>query len=278
MENSDFLIKKLHKIKNNEAVDEDNKINRQVINRLKKQVELFYKKDFQPIELSESILNNLEKFIINFDDNLNKTLNDIYKKGETKEDTGDLVLNYNLLSNYLDKINFNLMKTDDKNKIYVLLDELTNKIGKILSLIKLKEYTDSDLVEKIFNNFKNRTYNIILSTDREPVSKLSGDNILDIKDAQTKEETINRLNNIIFKANEISKVKKLPKNSVITKSLNQAKTLLKALKNNTVDLFTLNKFLKDKENKINEEYFFINKDEGELQDEEEAEEATIDEV
>jgi hypothetical protein len=151
---------------NNEALDEDMRIQKQVIERLKKQVALFNQPYKAPIELSDTVLNNIQRYIINFDDNLNKTLNDVNKRGEQKEDTGDLVLNYNLLANYLDKVNFNLANVNDKRDIIELLDEIAPKLGKVLSIIKNKGYTDIDLVEKVFNNFKNRTYNVILEKER----------------------------------------------------------------------------------------------------------------
>jgi hypothetical protein len=156
---------------NNEALEEDTRIQKQVIERLKKQVALFNQPYKAPVELSDTVLNNIQRYIINFDDNLNKTLNDVYKKGELKEDTGDLVLNYNLLANYLDKVNFSLANINDKRDIFELLDELTPKLGQVLNVIKLKDYTDVDLVEKVLNNFKNRTYNVILEKERVGIER-----------------------------------------------------------------------------------------------------------
>jgi len=247
----------LFQVLNNEALDEDKKIQREVIERLKKQVALFNQPYKQPVELNDTTLNNIQRFIINFDDTLNKTLNDVYKKGELKEDTGDLVLNYNLLANYLDKIDFNLANVNDKRDVMDILDELTPKIAKVLSIIKLKDYTDVDLVEKVLNNFKNHTYYVILEKERNQIEKEKESvkpQELEISQLSPKEQKIKRLEDIIMKTQKIADAKQLNRNSLIYKTYNEANTFLKAVREGNEDLGRLNKFLRDREEKVNREY------------------------
>jgi hypothetical protein len=247
---------------NNEALDEDRKAQLQVIERLKKQVALFNQPYKVPVELSDSVLNNIQRYIINFDDNLNKTLNDVYRKGELKEDTGDLVLNYNLLANYLDKVNFNLANINDKRNVFDILDEITPKLGKVLNVIKVRDYTDVDLVEKILNNFKNRTYNVLLERerigiDREREAEDDDDEKhkeLDLAQLSPSERAVRRLENIILKTEQIAEKEKLAKNSILVKANSEAKTFLKSVKAGKEDISRLNKFFREREERVNREY------------------------
>lgn len=252
---------------NNEALDEDKRIQRQVIERLKKQVELFNQPFKKPVELSDITLNNIQRYIINFDDTLNKSLNDVYKKGDDKEDTGDLILNYNLLANYLDKINFNLANVNDKRDIFELLDELMPKISKVLSVIKLKHYTDADLVEKLYNNFKNHTYNVILEKERNITEKEAEKKVLEeemkegeekgkseLQQLSPKEQNIKRLEDILEKSRKIADKEKLIKSSYIYKAFNQGETLLNQIRSGVEPLAVIKKFFRDYEEKINKKY------------------------
>jgi hypothetical protein len=229
---------------NNEALDEDRKAQKQVIETIKKQVSLFNQQYKEPVELNDTVLNNIEKYIINFDDTLNKTLNDVKRRGEQKEDTGDLVLNYNLLANYLDKVNFNIANANDKRDVITLLDELTPKIGVVLSSIKVKDYTDKDLVEKVYNNFKNRTYNIILEKERKQERSLTEKEkkeiespLIDLDTKVTPTEVLDtdatikqRLEAVIRKARQI--ILEKPKgNKRIETDLNKATTYLQLYEN-----------------------------------------------
>jgi len=250
---------------NNEALDEDMKVQRQVIERLKKQVALFTTPYKPPVELSDTVLNNIQRYIINFDDNLNKTLNDVYRKGELKEDTGDLVLNYNLLANYLDKVNFNLANVNDKRNVFDILDEITPKLGKVLNVIKVRDYTDIDLVEKILNNFKNRTYNVLLEKERvgiererenkeKPFDAIIKEGETDLSQLTPTERAVKRLENIVLKTEKIAESEKLARNSVIVKANSEARTFLKAIKSGKEDVGRLNKFFRDREQRVNSEY------------------------
>lgn len=223
---------------NNEALDEDNKIRRQVVERLKKQVALFNQPYKAPAELSDVTLNNFQRFVINFDDTLNKTLNDAFGK-EEKEDTGDLILNYNLLANYLDKINFNLLGASDKQNIMSILDELIPKIGKILSIIQEKKYSDADLVEKVFNNFKNHTYNVILEKERSYItseaikkSEKAKEIELDLSKLSPRERLLKRLQVIDDKIVRLSENIRYRTNSQILKIGDIAKELISKMENN----------------------------------------------
>jgi hypothetical protein len=237
---------------NNEALDEDMKIRREVIERLKKQVGLFNQTYKAPAELSDTILNNIQRYVINFDDTLNKTLNDAYGK-EEKEDTGDLVLNYNLLANYLEKINYKLLGASDKIDIMEIMDELLPKIGKIVSIIKTKDYNDADLVEKIYNNFKNHTYNIILEKERNIIqkeaSKQKNTKLIDIGEEKPTEITsegqlktnLGRLLESIRKYMvENPKASNL---KTAEKHRNKARTLLDEVNSGNYDLSDVSKFI-----------------------------------
>jgi hypothetical protein len=149
-----------------------------------------------------------------------------------------------------------------------ILDELTPKIGQILPIIKGKDYIDVDLVEKIFNNFKNHTYNVILEKDRvgierEAVRKSEVEKQakpeakpeeLDLSQLTPKERQIKQLETIINKAEAINDKIKLPSNSIIIKARNEARTFLQQIKGGKEDLGRLTKFLRTEVDKVNKKY------------------------
>lgn len=258
---------------NNEALDEDNKIRRQVVERLKKQVALFNQPYKAPAELSDVTLNNIQRYIINFDDTLNKTLNDISGRGD-KEDTGDLILNYNLLANYLNKINFNLLGASDKKDIFELLDELSPKLGKILSIIKAKGFKDVDLVEKVFNNFKNHTYSVILEKERYIIEREAEQREAEIKPLISLDEPVGVVDTLTIVKSRLQKLLEKSRNIVLRQPIGtvvinrigeRARTYLLEYESDTPpSIRNVSKFLDSSEKTVDA---FLNKGKSLLEDE-----------
>jgi hypothetical protein len=164
---------------NNEALDEDLKARREVIDRLKKQVALLEPQPQGATEssITRSQIQGVNVKILAFANALNAVINEFDKRSNREESKAIIQLQekYNNLANYLIDITFENVTGSEKQQV---LGDLDGYIPQLQYLTRLvQSYDESTVVEKqivseIFNQFNDQTYQPIGAVDIQDYTNL----------------------------------------------------------------------------------------------------------
>jgi hypothetical protein len=154
----------LYKNINNEALDEDLKAKRTVLERLRKNYGQIDEEVLSKVELSKESKVALTKSVLS----LNASIDDIFLKSadrriKEKYNLGDIPYKYNLMATYIMK-NLGYRQLDDVDKSFVNenVDKLIPKLQSLNELANENEFLDAFLVPKIIDNIKSRQFNTLV--------------------------------------------------------------------------------------------------------------------
>lgn len=171
------LFKKLH----NEALDEDLKAQRKVIENLKRQVDLFSGVTLVKPSLGVNEKYTLNKYINNFIEALNNFAG-AQREGETRViefSASTLMSRYNALAIYLANLDFKMLNERDKIQIVGQLDDLLPLIKNVQRITSnLESVFDRKIVDDIAMNFENQLY--------RPIGVSLGQKALGVKNQKLK--------------------------------------------------------------------------------------------
>ena len=159
-------INDLLKSRTNDALDEDLKQYRRVVDFTRKQLDLWNTTETLTNELNSNEEDELNKNILSFSSTLDDYVNKFEKGDTTISNITLLIYKYNLLSNVLKKIKLNTLPTETVNGIYTKLDDLMPKLEELMRVGDLYGLQDRDSIAMLFNEFNNHSYKQI------PVSKV----------------------------------------------------------------------------------------------------------
>jgi len=142
-----------------EYLDEEKKINREVIKRDYARVKL-YNSSYKPPNKLEAIVSfNINKYFAHLTESLQTILDDYIHDPDSRNETGDVPKDYNTLVYYIQSFikQYNLSQRD-ASQIEDKFDQVLPLIRKIKDIAVAQDFSDRDIVEKIFNNVENRNY------------------------------------------------------------------------------------------------------------------------
>lgn len=154
----------LYKSINNEALDEDLKAKRTVMERLKKNYGDIDEQVVSKVEFTKPQKTLLSKAILS----LNASIDDIFIKAadsriKEKYNLGDIPYKYNLLATFINKtLSYKNLEAIDKSYIDENVDKLIPKLQSLNELAKKYEFVDGFLIPKIIDNIRGRTYNTLI--------------------------------------------------------------------------------------------------------------------
>jgi hypothetical protein len=160
-------INDLLRSRTNDAIDEDLKQYRRVVDLTRRQLDLWNTTDQLTNEITSNEEDELNKNILSFSSTLDDYVNKFESGDTTIQNITLLTYKYNLLSNVLQKIKLNTLPTDTKNTIYRKLDDLMPKLEELMRVGELYGLKDRDIIARLFNEFNNHSYKQI------PVSNIS---------------------------------------------------------------------------------------------------------
>lgn len=152
----------LYKTLNNEALDEDLKAKREVMERIIKNASQIDEEIVSKQFLNKEDLNSLTKYILSLNASIDEVFFEIAEsKGKVVLNLGDIPYKYNLLVNYIKNLGYLNMDATDKS----IIDEKVSKlIPKLLSLENIaneENFIDKFLVPKILENIETKKYNTL---------------------------------------------------------------------------------------------------------------------
>lgn len=157
---------------NNEAIDEDHRIQREVIERMKKQIAMFNAQPEEATEasLSRAQISGVNAKILSFANALNAVINEFDKRSNREESKAIIQLQekYNNLANYLNEIPLSNVAGSEKEQVLGNLDGYLPQLQYLNRLVQ--SYDESTLAEKqiiseMFNQFNDQTYAPIGAVD-----------------------------------------------------------------------------------------------------------------
>jgi hypothetical protein len=148
----------LFKAVNNEALDEDKKAQREVIERERRQVAMFDSPVLATKQLSTGTEKTLSNMIFDFQNAVEKAVAEHYKREFDVSSSGDVPYKYNLIASELKSIKFNELSIADKNKILTALEQVKPKVIQLQGLAEQSKYSDLDIIRQIVNNFQNKKF------------------------------------------------------------------------------------------------------------------------
>jgi hypothetical protein len=153
----------LYKFINNEALDEDLKAKREVLERLKRQVRGVNEEVVEKKELNKVDINMLNRYILS----LNASIDDVFfSLAETKKsdilNLGEIPYKYNLLVNFIKSIGYNSFIEGDKRIIDDKVKKLVPKLKSLENLANERNFVDKFMLPKIIENIINKSYDELL--------------------------------------------------------------------------------------------------------------------
>lgn len=185
----------LFRVINNEAVDEDKKAQREVIERQKKQIAMFDSPFKKTKQLSKQQEITLFKIIYDFQNTLEKTVAEHYKRNYDVSSSGEVPYKYNLVASQLEVLDFKELSPANKLKILTELDKIKPKVIQLQGIAdQSKNYVDKDIVDQIANNFQNKLF---LPVGISKIKKLPS--------AENLKTYLKNIQNLIIKINDKTK-------------------------------------------------------------------------
>jgi len=172
----------LYKNINNEALDEDLKAKREVIERLKKSLVGINEQVVEKIELTKENKTALIKSVLS----LNASIDDIFLKSadpriKEKYNLGDIPYKYNLMATFINKnLSYKNLDEVDKSFVNVNVDKLLPKLQSLNQLAQEYQFLDAFLVPRIIENIQSRQFNTLIDLP-EIQSKITEFTELEIK-------------------------------------------------------------------------------------------------
>jgi len=157
---------------NNEAIDEDHRIQREVMERIRKQIALLNPQPEQATEssLTRAQISGVNAKILSFANALNAVINEFDKRSNREESKAIIQLQekYNNLVNYLNEIPLSNVAGSEKEQVLGNLDGYLPQLQYLNRLIQ--SYDESTVAEKqilgeMFNQFNDQTYAPIGAVD-----------------------------------------------------------------------------------------------------------------
>jgi hypothetical protein len=187
----------LYQVLNNEAADEDNKINREVLARLKKNY-IDNKEQAKPNLLLDGVQKSvLKKNFSNFDRQLYNLIGYVEQKRlsnrafnikDLTELISNIIQSFNTLVIFIGTVNYEKLFQSDKT----FIDNKMLEYLPIINLIEeqLKDEIDNTLllpISSIKDNIKFKLYNIV-SYGIQDIAENEGNKLKQIKDKRTREK------------------------------------------------------------------------------------------
>jgi hypothetical protein len=154
----------LYKTLNNEALDEDLKAQREVIERLRRQIKDIDENVVSKVELTKEKKIALTKYVLS----LNASIDDIFLKSadtriKEKYNLGDIPYKYNLLATYIMKnLGYKILDDTDKSIVNESVDKLLPKLQSLQELAYQLNFLDAFLVPRIIDNIQFRQFNTLI--------------------------------------------------------------------------------------------------------------------
>lgn len=208
----------LYQVLNNEAADEDNKINREVLARLKKNY-IDNKEQAKPNLLLDGVQKSvLKKNFSNFDRQLYNLIGYVEQKRlsnrpfnikDLTELISNIIQSFNTLVIFIGTVNYEKLFQSDKT----FIDNKMLEYLPIINLIEeqLKDEIDSTLllpISSIKDNIKFKLYNIV-SYGIQDIAENEGNKLKQIKDKRTREKE-NLILKYLQNYNSKAKIRTLP--------------------------------------------------------------------
>ena len=154
-----LFTKNLFSLLNNERVLDDTRIDRQIAERIRRQVKKNEEvKEAEQRGLSEIQSDEFSRILLSF----SSTLDDYVSRLETGEEpirtVGLLIYRYNLLSQNLKKLNFNSLPKLEKDKLVNQLEDLEPKLEELIRYAEINNFTDLKTLKLMLSNFKNKLF------------------------------------------------------------------------------------------------------------------------
>ena len=145
--------------RNNEAVEEDNRAQREVINRTKKQVALFSSEEAQEFSLDRTQLNEIKTKITNFNNAVNVAI-DNYQSGNDEGSVAKLEEKYDMLALYLDSLPLNSIIGPEKEEILNMLDTFLPRLKQLAIHYSGNDasFYEKRVTQIILEQFNDNTY------------------------------------------------------------------------------------------------------------------------
>jgi len=173
----------------NQDLLDDLKINRIIIERTKQQAKKYDEMKAEEAGLSDLQLDDFNKIYLSFSSTLDDYVNKLEANTEIFRNAGLVIYRYNLLSNVLNKLDFNFLSKLDKDKLTNQLEDLEPKLEELYRYANINDFTDLKTIGDIVNNFKKKTFQQVKVGDvRLPAIKPIG---------ETTEENLNTIINYL---------------------------------------------------------------------------------
>ncbi len=147
----------LYKNINNEALSEELRAKKIVLERLRRKFEGTDEKYIKVHVLEPDEKASLGKLILSF----NNALDQLLYGEERLSDLGEMPYKYNLISFYLKKLPITDLDEMDKRKIFDEMQRFIPKLNKLEDIVNINDLPDAFLVPLIKENILNKSYNTL---------------------------------------------------------------------------------------------------------------------
>jgi len=142
----------------NQDLLDDLKINRIIIERTKQQAKKYDEMKAEEAGLNDLQLDDFNKIYLSFSSTLDDYVNKLEANTEIFRNAGLVIYRYNLLSNVLNKLDYNFLPKIEKDKLSNQLEDLEPKLEELYRYANINDFTDLKTIGDIVNNFKKKTF------------------------------------------------------------------------------------------------------------------------
>lgn len=155
--NLDIFLKN----RNLEAVDEENAAKRRIQEYMRQQVKILNQEVSNEQQLSDSEKDEFNKVYLSFMATLDDYVNKIEGDLDSIKNVGVLTYRYNLLSNVLSKINYQVLDQQQKTPLTTMLDDLIPKLEELQRYASVNNFTDQTQINNMLRGFQSHTFPLL---------------------------------------------------------------------------------------------------------------------
>jgi hypothetical protein len=155
--NLDIFLKN----RNLEAVDEENAAKRRIQEYMRQQVKILNQEVNNKQELTDNEKDEFNKVYLSFMSTLDDYVNKIEGDLDSIKNVGVLTYRYNLLSNILSKINYQVLDQQQKTPITSMLDDLIPKLEELQRYASVNNFTDQTQINNMLKGFQSHTFPLL---------------------------------------------------------------------------------------------------------------------
>jgi len=145
----------------NESLLDDLKVNREIVERTKRQAQRYEEVKGEEQILTDNQLDEFNKILLSFSSTLDDYVNKLEGNTETMKSAGLYIYRYNLLATVLNKFNLNTLGKTYKDKLISKLEELEPKTEELYRYAVINDFTDLDSIKLIVDNFKSKNFRVV---------------------------------------------------------------------------------------------------------------------